>query len=339
MAGRKEKYTVDYFPHSCKHGKTLFIMESKYGNDGYAVWFKTLEILGDSENHFIDCRDTATWEYMQAKMHVNGDLLLQMYNTLAHLGKIDADLWSNRVIWCAKFVQNVMDAYARRLTSPMSKTDLCAHLSILCEHKCSSGDISDDINTQSKVKESKVDNNNMRTELCATQTPKESDTSIHPEDTPLLPEDYKPKDDKGSVAEEYPFSEFWEFYDKKRDKGRAERLYKKISLRDRKCIFATLQAYKDSTPDKQYRKNPDTYLRNRTWEDEIIVNNRSKQNPTNEEKRIEIGRALAETAIKLQYRKLSRGEITAEQFKINTGFEPESIPRSESFYGSCSGGH
>jgi|LSQX01.3.fsa_nt_gb hypothetical protein len=281
MAGRKEKYTVDYFPHSCKHGKTLFILESKYGNDGYAVWFKTLEMLGDSENHFIDCRDTATWEYMQAKMHVNSDLLLQMYNTLAHLGKIDADLWSNRVIWCANFVQNVMDAYARRSTIPLSKTDLCAHLSILCEHKCSSDNISDDINTQSKVKESKEENSNMRTEPCATQTSKVDDTSFSPEDTPLPPEDYKPKDDKGSVAEEYPFSEFWEFYDKKRDKGRAERLYKKISLRDRKCIFATLQAYKDSTPDKQYRKNPDTYLRNRTWEDEIIPvgNDRGSNTP------------------------------------------------------------
>ena len=270
MAGRKEKYTVDYFPHSCKHGKTLFILESKYGNDGYAVWFKTLEMLGDSENHFIDCRDTATWEYMQAKMHVNSDLLLQIYNTLAHLGKIDADLWSKRVIWCANFVQNVMDAYARRSTLPLSKDNLCNHLFNLCEQKCSSDNISDDIITQSKVKESKEENSNMRTEQCATQTPKVDDTSFSPEDTPLPPEDYKPKDDKGSVAEEYPFSEFWEFYDKKRDKGRAERLYKKISLRDRKCIFATLQAYKDSTPDKQYRKNPDTYLRNRTWEDEII---------------------------------------------------------------------
>ena len=258
MAGRKEKYTVDYFPHSCKHGKTLFILESKYGNDGYAVWFKTLEMLGDSENHFIDCRDTATWEYMQAKMHVNSDLLLQMYNTLAHLGKIDADLWSKRVIWCANFVQNVMDAYARRSTLPLSKDNLCNHLFNLCEQKCSSDNISDDINTQSKVKESKEENSNMRTELCATQTSKVDDTSF----SRILPPEDKPKEAEESFLVLGVF--------KKRDKGRAERLYKKISLRDRKCIFATLQAYKDSTPDKQYRKNPDTYLRNRTWEDEII---------------------------------------------------------------------
>ena len=32
MAGRKDKNVVDYFPHYCISGKTLFIIENKYGN-------------------------------------------------------------------------------------------------------------------------------------------------------------------------------------------------------------------------------------------------------------------------------------------------------------------
>ena len=130
---------------------------------------------------------------------------------------------------------------------------------------------------QSKVKESKVKNNNMRTELCATHISGDVDDFIKPNG-------HGPKEDKedkeGSV-QPYSFSEFWEFYDKKKDKQRVERAYKKISMRDRKCIFDTLQAYKDSTPDKRYRKNPEAYLNNRTWEDEIIPpdNDRCSKTP------------------------------------------------------------
>jgi len=36
------------------------------------------------------------------------------------------------------------------------------------------------------------------------------------------------------------------------------------------CI-KVVDDYVLSTPDKQYRKNPDTYLRNKCWEDEIII--------------------------------------------------------------------
>ena len=46
---RPRKAVVDYFPHYVNHGKTLFILEQKYGNDGYAFWFKLLEMLGGSD--------------------------------------------------------------------------------------------------------------------------------------------------------------------------------------------------------------------------------------------------------------------------------------------------
>ena len=67
MAGRKNKYTVDYFPHYCRgqESKTMFILENKFGLIGYAVWYKTLELLGKTENHYIDLRDDTV---LQAKL-------------------------------------------------------------------------------------------------------------------------------------------------------------------------------------------------------------------------------------------------------------------------------
>lgn len=45
---RPTKTSVDYFPHMTHSGKTIAILEARWGNDGYAFWFKLLELLGDS---------------------------------------------------------------------------------------------------------------------------------------------------------------------------------------------------------------------------------------------------------------------------------------------------
>lgn len=70
--------------------------------------------------------------------------------------------------------------------------------------------------------------------------------------------------------EQYTFDEFWNDYDKKLDKQSCIRLFKKISKSDRLAIKDYIPQYKDAQPDKQFRKNPQTFLRNRSWEDEII---------------------------------------------------------------------
>jgi len=68
---RPRKNTVDYFPHLCRHGETIFILEERYGNDGYAAWFKLLEKLADTDNHFIDLNNPATAEYLRSKIRIS----------------------------------------------------------------------------------------------------------------------------------------------------------------------------------------------------------------------------------------------------------------------------
>jgi hypothetical protein len=158
MAGRKDKNIVDYFPHMCEHGKTMFIIEQKHGNNGYAVWFKTLEMLGRSENHYIDCRNIADWEFLQAKMQLMSAELTDIYNTLSNLGAIHKELWeNNNVIWSNNFIKNIQDAYKRRNNKCMHFIDLCIHLSIKCKHKYDSNGNIVSKKTQSRVKESKED--------------------------------------------------------------------------------------------------------------------------------------------------------------------------------------
>ena len=112
--GRPIKETAEYFPHFVKGGRTLFILESKYGNDGYAFWFKLLEILCYTNNHFFDCKNPSNWEFLLAKTHTTEEIANKIIITLVDLGKIDAELWENKVIWVQSLVDKLSFFYERR---------------------------------------------------------------------------------------------------------------------------------------------------------------------------------------------------------------------------------
>ena len=109
---RPLKQTVDYFPHDshASDSKTLFILESKFGNDGYAFWFKLLELLASSEGHVYDVRNPVAWEFLLAKTRIDNDRADKMMSLLVDLEAIDKELWSQRVIWVQNLVDRISDA-------------------------------------------------------------------------------------------------------------------------------------------------------------------------------------------------------------------------------------
>ena len=82
-----------------------------------------------------------------------------------------------------------------------------------------------------------------------------------PEKTP------KPKKDEPQSPS---FDDFWDLYDKKRDRQASEQLWNKLNQADREAIIAYIPQYKEAEPRKKFRKDPTTFLRHRSWEDEII---------------------------------------------------------------------
>lgn len=113
---RPKKATVDYFPHVIKTGKTLTILENRFKNDGYAFWFKLLEILGSSDKHYFRYESSLDVEYLLAKTRVSEETAEEILNLLAEIGKIDKELWKNRIIWCQNFVDNLEEVYKKRRT-------------------------------------------------------------------------------------------------------------------------------------------------------------------------------------------------------------------------------
>jgi hypothetical protein len=86
------------------------------------------------------------------------------------------------------------------------------------------------------------------------------------------------------------FDLFWDLYDKKKgDRGKLIAKWEKLSDSDRELIMDYIPKYRLAQPDKTYRKDPQTFLNNKSWLDELIV---SKQ---------EHAKAIQKTAFQLEY--------------------------------------
>jgi DnaD/phage-associated family protein len=113
---RVTRDTVEYFPHytNSSGGDTITILQEMFGNDGYAFWFRILEKLGSTDGHYIDCRGKAKQELLFAKCHIPSEKGITILETLASIETIDKEMWSHRIIWCQKFVNNLSDVYKNR---------------------------------------------------------------------------------------------------------------------------------------------------------------------------------------------------------------------------------
>ena len=73
------------------------------------------------------------------------------------------------------------------------------------------------------------------------------------------------------VKDEYTFERAWDLYGKKvGDKDRLKRKWNSMSKKNRKAAIEYIPLYVISKPDKQFRKNFQTFLNQRGWEDELI---------------------------------------------------------------------
>ena len=120
---RPGKTKVDYFPHVTQTGKTIAILEARWGNDGYAFWFKTLELLGNSEGFYYDCNRPSDWEYLLSKTRVTEATATAILDKLAEIDAIDAELWSRKVIWSDNFAGNLTPVFDKRKSTPPQKPE------------------------------------------------------------------------------------------------------------------------------------------------------------------------------------------------------------------------
>lgn len=129
---RPERKTVDYFPHYISDGKKMFYIQQKYGNNGYATWFKILESLASTDNHYLNLNSEMDVLFLSAKCLIDKDMLISILDDLSILKEIDHFLWMNKIVYSHKFIESIQDAYTRRLNKCMGYESLCNELSSFC---------------------------------------------------------------------------------------------------------------------------------------------------------------------------------------------------------------
>jgi len=73
------------------------------------------------------------------------------------------------------------------------------------------------------------------------------------------------------------FEDWWLWYDYKISKDKAKKSWNKLTDEERQNAMNYVELYKQAVPDKQFRKNPETFLNNKSWNDEIITRNTTSQ--------------------------------------------------------------
>ena len=97
--------------------------------------------------------------------------------------------------------------------------------------------------------------------------------------------DHKPdrKTDHNQNQRDEGFDEFWIPYNKKQGKPQAQRFWGKLSKSERREVMGAAPDYIASTPDRQYRMAPATYINktNKRWQDEILIHDATSNLPNN----------------------------------------------------------
>jgi len=107
MPKGRPKQSTEYFPHLLKDSTTIRALEMLYGNDGYAVWFKLLEVLGSSPNYQYIVKTTDSCNKLLEKFKIDSIQMKKILNTLCDLNAIDKEMWKNRVLFVPNLVNNI----------------------------------------------------------------------------------------------------------------------------------------------------------------------------------------------------------------------------------------
>jgi hypothetical protein len=75
--------------------------------------------------------------------------------------------------------------------------------------------------------------------------------------------------DKDKKKDNILFERFWELYAKKEGREKSSKIFNSLPEDIQQKIIEVVPAYVKKTPDTKYRKNPQTWLNGKHWEDEI----------------------------------------------------------------------
>ena len=105
---RPTKSGMDYFPHDCdaSSDEKLEALQSLYGNDGYAFFFKLCERIYHSENAELDISDRETVQVLCRKhLMISSERFAEILTTALKWGCFDKEAYEQRKVLTSRGIQ------------------------------------------------------------------------------------------------------------------------------------------------------------------------------------------------------------------------------------------
>jgi len=122
---RPERRDADYCPFCAREGRTLFVLESKYGCKGTGFFTNVLRFLTLQEDHHFCINDPSNHLYFFAKTKCDEESGIDMLNIMARLGKINEGLWTRKLVIASNdLLKSLSDAYKKRSNTCISMEEI-----------------------------------------------------------------------------------------------------------------------------------------------------------------------------------------------------------------------
>jgi hypothetical protein len=113
--GRPKSKNVPYFPHYTEATTELTFLENCYGAEGYRAYYRLLELLTKTNDHFIKLQNKIQILTFRFSMKVEKDTLDKVIDYLVEMEFIDNDMYHNEnIIWIPDLVDCFKLVYYKR---------------------------------------------------------------------------------------------------------------------------------------------------------------------------------------------------------------------------------
>jgi hypothetical protein len=126
------------------------LLKNNYGKDGFAVFFRLMERLVKTQDHFITLNDESELIYLESICRVSIEQLHNIVKECVRIKFFDSIIFEKyNLLWNEEFYESIKGTYKQRKNKPLSKSVIIE----LCLVYKDGNLFNTSINTQSKEEE------------------------------------------------------------------------------------------------------------------------------------------------------------------------------------------
>lgn len=246
---RPIKYGLDYFPQDTDihSDRKIARLRTKHGGNGYMIYDYIKCLCYKEGGYYADFDENTCFDISLALgAGITEDLVNDVIETCFSINLFDRAMFNKQRILTSNGIQKRYLKAKRDATIENKFSLLNAEIEVIAEEKPV-------IAAETPIIAAGTNENDAESTQTKLNQNKENKT--------------KEESKQNRLRE---FELFWDLYDKKVETDKCKTKFLKLPEKDVIKIFETIKDYVNAHPEKQYRKNPSTYLNNKCWNDEIV---------------------------------------------------------------------